>query len=111
MRNRPQKIRDIFWELRASLDSSYSSREILELASEILKSRDEQKVDRSHQEIRGPGLFFERDLTSAFSDGGWHVLDYESDRLNKIYDDWDPEVFNGEAPFSGFTIKHSVHGV
>ena len=111
MRNRPKKIRAIFWELRATLDSSFSSREILELASEILKSRDEQRVDRSHQEYRGSGLFFERDLTSAFSDGGWHVLDYESDRLNKIYDDWDPENFNAEAPFSSFSIKQSVYGV
>jgi len=111
MCNRPKKIREIFSELRTSLDSSFSSRDILLLASEILKSRNEKKLDVSHREYAGNKALYEKDLTSAMSDGGWRILSYEMDRLSEIYDDCDPVGLSSAAPFGSLSIKQSVFGV
>ena len=87
MKTRPQKLRDIYKELKSSLGETFTSHEILRLAATILKNAEQPKIDHSHREHAGRSPFYRADLTEAMKDGGWKVLREECGALINAYDD------------------------
>jgi len=87
VKTRPQKIRDIYKELKSSLGEAFTSHEILRLAATIVKNAEQPKIDHSHREHVGRKLFYQADLTEAMKDGGWNILREECGALINAYDD------------------------
>jgi len=72
---RPSQIRRIFAVLRRAHPNA-SGTELLQLAEYIIKAhRDPEFVEFSDGYDRRS--FYARDLSSAFEDGGWQVLEFE----------------------------------
>lgn len=79
---RPSQIRLIFTELRQVLDSSYSDRELLRLASAIVIAHTAAgRLDDDYLTTSDViHSFFARPIDEAMTDGGWKILEFEMKR-------------------------------
>lgn len=84
--NNPQKIREIYLELKIALGDSESDSDLLKAASELVQSFN-QKLDNTPKtsiaEFRRD--FLSLDLTSAMADGGWQIMRRESELMHNFY--------------------------
>ena len=81
---RSQKVREVYRELRLSVQGKVSARELLHCAAALVESYDDD-VDHSCFELRSGGLPFEcQALDVAFADGGWRVMNYEESRQDEL---------------------------
>ncbi len=75
---RSKLIRRVYFELRRSLGSAASPKELLRCAAELVRLHS-GKMEGPHLNARGGGIPFSMwPLDSAYADGGWRVLRYES---------------------------------
>jgi hypothetical protein len=75
--NRPQQIREVFFELRRAVGDQASARELLQLASAIVRAYTEPEDDGAEPEFWGRAPFLAAEVDKAMMDGGWRVLDFE----------------------------------
>lgn len=87
MKSRPQKIKEIYRELRSILGETVTSHEILSLAATIVKTAEHPKIDYSHREHLGRLPLYRVNLIEALEDGGWRVLQEECGAAINAYDD------------------------
>ena len=90
MSNKSIKIKQLYRELRSTLDESVASVEVLRLAAAILDNHvreNKPAKDGSYSERRS---FDEYSLCEAFADGGWRVMYKETNWLNALFDDDTP---------------------
>jgi hypothetical protein len=97
--NRPNQIRQVYAELRASLGPSVSAHIALELAESIvdLFSIDEEQGGPVF-DIRIGGLpFHQWSVDVAMADGGWRLLGYELSQARAIeeQEEWEMVVHRG----------------
>ncbi len=75
---RSKLIRRVYFELRKSLGSAASPKEVLRCAAELVRLHS-GKMDAPHLDGRRGGIPFSMwPLDAAYADGGWRVLSYES---------------------------------
>jgi len=77
--NRPQFIREVYFELRRALADKVSQREVLESATALVDLFTLPEEDGPRFEIHNGGLPFDLwALDVAFADGGWRVMAHEA---------------------------------
>ena len=84
--NNPQKLREIYLELKIALGDGETDTDLLKAAAELL-DRYNKKIDTtpiaSIAEHRRD--FLSLDLTSAMADGGWQIMKRESELMHNFY--------------------------
>lgn len=82
--NRSQKLREVYRELRLSVQGKVPARELLHCAAALVDCYDDG-VDHSRFELRTGGLPFDcQALDVVFADGGWRVMNYEESRHDEL---------------------------
>lgn len=75
---RSKLIRRVYFELRRSLGAKANPKETLRCAAELVRLHS-GKMEAPHIDARRGGIPFSMwPLDSAYADGGWRVLSYES---------------------------------
>ena len=82
----PRKIKEIFVELKASIGDLESDRDLLRLASELVltyKKQTQKGPVASIAEYRKD--FASMDLVTAMSDGGWRIMEEETELMREHF--------------------------
>jgi hypothetical protein len=92
--HKPKKIIAIYNELKSSIGQDQSDKELLLAAHQILGAFEKGNSPRtSNISISEGALPLEyRELTEAFSDGGWQIMMHETAILNEYYADEKDEI-------------------
>ena len=90
--NRPQKVNQIYLELRAELGDKIPAHELLRSAALLVAvvKGDGPATGAVHHSPRA--TFDEKPLDEAMADGGWKILARESSWLHRIDGDDTPSV-------------------
>jgi len=87
---RPALLRAIFQELRFSLGPTASAGEVLKLAHLVLKAYVADSTtgewDPGYEHNRGSKPFASLPVDLAMSDGGWRILEFESENSRFLQD-------------------------
>ena len=99
---RSAQVKEVYAELRRAIGDQASQKEVLECAALIVKMSADPQEEKVIYEDRPGGRPFGRwDLDTAFADGGWRVLNYET-RL----EEYAMRVENTERLIQNGQIKH-----
>ena len=86
--NNAQKVRAIYLELRQAIGEEHSDKELLVLSHGIVDSYQKSRESTPNFSLRLGSIPFEqRDLTEAFSDGGWNVMSYETELMSYYHEE------------------------
>lgn len=83
--NRPQKIRQVYAELRSALGQDVPSHEVLSASSRLVDIVDGRHTQPGARQGSPRPTFEELPLDKAFADGGWRIMKRESLRLRELY--------------------------
>ena len=85
--NRTEKVRRVYAELRRAQPEDTSAHELLRISAKLVELS-EGREDRPLARQGTPRPTFEElPLDTAFNDGGWRVMEYESRRMAQLYHD------------------------
>lgn len=87
--SRPALLRAIYHELRGSLGPTATAGDVLRLAHLLLRSYVDDlppDADPGYETRRGSKPFSSLPVDVAMSDGGWRVLEYESELMMSLRD-------------------------
>jgi hypothetical protein len=86
---RPALLRAIYQELRSSLGPTATAGDVVRLAHLLLRSYVDElppDTDPGYETARGSKPFASLPVDLAMRDGGWRVLEYESDLMMSLRD-------------------------
>ena len=95
--NRPQQVRQVFFELRRAISSDVAAGDLLDYANQLVDEFFGEEEPRFELRLGGRP-FDEWSLDAVFSDGGWRVLErYQGESF-----DGDEETVNDPLLFGQF---------
>ena len=90
--NRSQQVRAIFRELRRSVGTRATSKEILECAAALVDLFDNDDRSSGYVDRMGGLPFDNWALDVAMADGGWRILRYETERERGLAEEDEEEL-------------------
>src|SRR5579871_2242284 len=90
MSGRPDKVRQIYAELRRSLGAAMPAIELLRLAAALVEASHSTFVDDEYSAYQRELANGQLPLDEAFADGGWRMMERECDWVGRSYLDDDP---------------------
>src|SRR4051794_343568 len=85
--NRSQQIRQIYAELRTAVGNQATAGELLDCATSIAEAYREDDATGLGRGSAGRSPFWAEPLDSAFEDGGWRVMAFETGSGLRVSDE------------------------
>jgi len=92
--HKPKKIIAIYDELKSSIGQDQSDKDLLVAAHQILRAFEKRNSPKASKiRVSEGALPLEyQELTEAFSDGGWKIMNHETAILDDYYADEKDEI-------------------
>lgn len=83
--NRPTRIRQLYNEIRETVGSEISSKEALQMAAHLVDVVDDLDISSGARIQEQRATFDELPVDQAIADGGWKVLNRESEVIRATF--------------------------